>query len=95
MYRFAVLQDGKIPGPYATLDAATKAGALTLNYGQFINAVVSFVLVAGTVFIVVKALSKLHRPKAEDATTKDCPFCLTAVPLAAVKCPACTSELEA
>jgi large conductance mechanosensitive channel len=90
--RFAVLQPGTTPGPYETLDAATKAGALTLNWGQFINAIVSFVMVAGVVFLVVKALNKLHRP---DATTKPCPFCLTEVPLAATKCPACTSELGA
>jgi len=92
--RFAVLQNGAVPGPYETLDAATKAGALTLNFGQFINAIVSFVLIAGVVFIVVKALNKLHRPRPEDATTKGCPFCITEVPLAATRCPACTSELE-
>lgn len=92
--RFAVLQGGTVLGPYETLDAATKAGALTLNYGQFINAIVSFVLVAGVVFFVVKGLNRLHKPGPENVTTKECPFCLTEVPLAATKCSACTSEFE-
>lgn len=93
--RFSVLQTGTTPGPYATLDAATKAGALTLNYGQFINAIVSFVLIAVSVFLMVKALNKLHRPEPEDATSKPCPFCFTEMPLAATKCPGCTSAIEA
>jgi large conductance mechanosensitive channel len=69
---------------------------VTLNYGLFINAIVYFVIVAFAIFMVVKAMNKLQRAEAEEvADTKECPFCLTAIPLAATRCPACTSDLEA
>ena len=58
---FLVLRDGTQPGPYATLEAAAKAGAVTLNFGLFVNAVISFVIVAWTIFMVVKAMNRLKR----------------------------------
>lgn len=58
---FLVLKEGTTPGPYASLDAASKAGAVTLNWGQFVNALVSFVIVAFCVFLVVKSMNKLRR----------------------------------
>jgi len=85
---FAAL-DGK---DYATLALAQEAGAPTLNYGLFINAIVNFVIVALVIFLVVKAVNKVRKP-AEPAPTKDCPRCLTAVPEAATRCPACTTDL--
>jgi large conductance mechanosensitive channel len=91
---FIVLKEGSTPAPYATVAAAAEAGAVTLNYGLFINAIVYFVIVAFAIFMVVKAMNKLKRAEEEAADTKDCPFCLTAIPIAATRCPACTSNLE-
>lgn len=92
---FIVLKEGAIAEPYASLDAAKKAGAVTLNYGVFINALVSFTIVAFAVFLLVRAVNKLKA--GEDApaepTTKDCPYCFTAIPIKATRCPNCTSEL--
>jgi large conductance mechanosensitive channel len=90
---FAVIKDGTPAGPYATLTAAQDAGATTINYGLFVNAIITFLIVAIVLFFVVKAYAKVSKPPA--ASTKDCPFCATAVPLAATRCPHCTSELPA
>lgn len=89
---FIVAKEGATAGPYATLAAAQEAGAVTVNYGVFLNAVVTFVIVAFVVFLVVKAVNKVRKP-AEPPVTKDCPRCLTPIPEAATRCPACTSEL--
>lgn len=78
--------------PYATLAEAQKAGAATINYGLFINTIVDFILIAFAVFLVVKWVNKLRGPV---PTPKDCPYCLTKIPAAATRCPACTSEVEA
>lgn len=95
--RFVVLRDGLPPPPYATLAAAQKAGAVTLNYGAFVNAVVAFVILAFAVFVLVKGLNELRRREAAPApaSTKDCPRCFTAIPAPATRCPNCTSELDA
>lgn len=91
---FIVLKDGATAEPYASLDAAKKAGAVTLNYGVFINALVSFTIVAFAVFLLVRAVNKLKAgEEAPDPTTKDCPYCFTTIPLKATRCPHCTSEL--
>lgn len=92
---FVVLKEGATPEPYASLDAAKKAGAVTLNYGVFINSLVSFTIVAFAVFMLVRAVNKLkHEEEAPAApTTKDCPRCFTAIPIKATRCPHCTSEL--
>jgi large conductance mechanosensitive channel len=90
---FVVIKDGDPAGSYATLQAAQDAGAVTINYGVFVNAIITFLVVAIVLFFVVKAYSKVTKPKA--ATTKDCPFCMSAIPLAATRCPQCTSKLPA
>jgi large conductance mechanosensitive channel len=94
---FATLKAGeKLAGPYASLADAKAAGAVTLNIGVFLNAVVSFLIVAFAVFLVVRGMNRLKREAPAPAaapTTKDCPFCCTAVPLKATRCPACTSQL--
>jgi large conductance mechanosensitive channel len=95
---FAVLKQGAVvAGPYATLADANAAGAVTLNYGMFINTVISFLIVAFSIFIVIKNINRLKRkeeaPKAEP-TTKECSFCFTQVPIKAVRCPNCTSDLK-
>jgi large conductance mechanosensitive channel len=79
---------------YATLADAKKAAAPTLNYGVFLNTVIEFLIVAFVIFIVVKQVNRLQKPAPAAApTTKDCPQCCTAIPLAAKRCPACTSTL--
>ena len=95
---FLVVRGGDPSGPYATLAAAKDAGAVTINYGLFVNAVVSFLIVAFAVFLLVRAMVKLqHREEAAPAapTTKDCDYCKTSIPIKAVRCPHCTSELRA
>jgi large conductance mechanosensitive channel len=81
---------------YDSLAAAKAAGAATINYGSFINMVLDFLIVAVVVFFLVRGVSRLM-PKPKEAppapSTKDCPFCLSAVPLKAKRCPHCTSQL--
>ena len=92
---FAVLKDGaKAPPPYATLADAHAAGAVTLNYGLFINTVITFLIVAFAVFLLVRAVNRMVPAKVEAPSTRDCPFCKMAIPLAATRCPQCTSELR-
>jgi large conductance mechanosensitive channel len=82
---------------YASLAAAKEAGAATLNYGVFISAIVDFIIVALVLFLVLRQMNRLHRKPAEVPampTTKVCPFCLLTIPLKAVRCPHCTSELK-
>jgi large conductance mechanosensitive channel len=89
---FVVLREGaNAAAPYASLDVAQKAGAVTINYGMFINTIISFVIVAFAVFVMVRQLNRLK--KAEAPTTRDCPYCLSAIPLAATRCGHCTSEV--
>lgn len=79
---------------YPSAKAARDAGAAAIYYGAFINALVNFLIVALVMFLLVKAYGKLEKPKVAPApTTKECPFCKTQIPLGAVRCPHCTSEL--
>ena len=96
---FITLKEGaKAAGPYASLAAAKAAGAVTLNLGVFINTIISFLIIAFAVFLVIKGINRMKKeevaPPAEP-TTKECPFCLSSIPLKATRCPHCTSELEA
>ena len=94
---FIVLKQGTATAPYASLAEAEAAGAVTFNYGLFINTVISFLIIAIAVFMVIKTMNKMKRKKEEPAaepTTKDCPFCTTAIPIKAVRCPHCTSQLK-
>lgn len=93
---FLLLKDGpKAAPPYATLAEAQAAGAVTVNYGLFVNAVIAFLIVAFAVFLVIRAANRL-RPVGAPAepTTKDCPFCKMSIPVGATRCPQCTSELR-
>jgi large conductance mechanosensitive channel len=94
-----VLKQGTVAGPYASLAAAQAAGAVTLNYGLFINVIINFLIIAAVVFfLVIRPIAHLTTGKKakEPAapTTKECPYCLTAIPLKATRCPHCTSELK-
>jgi large conductance mechanosensitive channel len=93
---FILLRAGSPAAPYASLADAQAAGAVTINYGVFINAVVSFLIVALVMFLLIRSINRLRReeeaPPAEP-TTKECPYCLSTVPIKASRCPHCTSEL--
>jgi large conductance mechanosensitive channel len=94
---FVMLRPGvKAPPPYATLAEAQGAGAVTVNYGLFVNSLITFLIVAFAVFLLVRAANRLKPPDAAAApSTKDCPFCRTAIPAGASRCPNCTSDLRA
>ncbi|MDR3627201.1 MAG: large-conductance mechanosensitive channel protein MscL [Ignavibacteriaceae bacterium] len=94
---FVVLREGtKLHGPYATVKDAAAAGAVTLNYGVFINCVVSFLIVAFSVFLMVKVFQKvksLDTVIVPEPVTKECPYCFSKIPKKATKCGFCTSVL--
>ncbi|EEG07285.1 MULTISPECIES: large-conductance mechanosensitive channel protein MscL [Pseudogulbenkiania] len=97
---FFVLKEGsKQAGPYVSVAAAKSAGAITLNIGLFINALVSFGIVAFAIFMLVKSINRLKKEEvpaaAEPAPVKDCPYCFSSIPSKASRCPHCTSQLGA
>jgi large conductance mechanosensitive channel len=94
---FVVLKEGtKAPGPYPTVAQAHDAGAVTLNYGLFINSLVTFVIIALCVFMIVRTVSKLYaKPAPPPDNMKSCPRCTMAIPKAATRCPHCTSDVAA
>lgn len=82
--------------PYASLSAAQEAGAATINYGMFINAVINFLIIALVIFILIRQLNKMESSKNEkssEPSNKECPFCYSEIPIKATRCPACTSML--
>lgn len=94
---FLTLKEGTTAGPYATLASAQAAGAVTISYGVFLNAVISFLIVAFAVFLLIKGINKLQREKeapAEEPKTKECPHCFSTIAIRATRCPQCTSELQ-
>ena len=97
---FVVLRQGsKAAGPYTSIAEAHAAGAATLNYGLFINTLISFIIIAFAVFLLIRAMNrlqqKLDRPSTEVAPTiKECPYCFSTVNIKASRCPQCTSELK-
>ncbi len=99
---FVVLHQGKTPSPYASLAAAQAAGAVSINYGTFINTIINFLIIAAVVFFfIVRPIAQMNaRQKATQSvvaqaapTTKECPFCFTQIPIKATRCPNCTSPL--
>lgn len=95
---FILIKEGsKAAAPYASLASAKEAGAVTINYGLFINTIISFIIVAFCVFLLVKTMNRLKREEEAapaEPTSKDCPFCCSAVSIKASRCPQCTSELK-
>ena len=94
---FLTLKEGaKAAGPYASLADAKAAGAVTVNIGVFINTIISFLIVAFAMFLVIRGMNRMKReapvPTAAP-TAKECPFCVTAIPIKAKRCPNCTSPL--
>ena len=97
---FIVLKSGAVPPPYASVADAAKAGAVSINYGMFMNTIINFVIVAFAVFLLIRSINKakaqMEKPAAEAApATKACPYCLSTVPIKATKCAFCTSDLRA
>ncbi len=81
-------------GDYASLAEAQEAGAATLNIGVFVNTVLDFIIVAFAIFIVIKQMNRLKKQEEAPApSTKDCPHCMTSIPIKATRCPNCTSQL--
>lgn len=95
---FVVLKEGTTAGPYATVAAAKAAGAVTLNYGMFVNTIVNFLIVAFAIFFLIRGMNSMKK-KEEAApaapTTKECPHCVSTIPIKATRCGHCTSELKA
>lgn len=95
---YIILSEGSVPGPYPSLQAAQEAGAVIMTYGMFINAIISFLLVALAVFFLVRYINKLKRPGATPGPAapamKKCPYCFSDIPAEATRCPNCTSQLE-
>ena len=93
---FSVLKEGaKTAGPYASLADAQAAGAVTINYGVFINTIISFIIVGFTVFMVIRGVNRFKKEEEVPAepTIKDCPYCLTSISIKSTRCPNCTSKL--
>jgi large conductance mechanosensitive channel len=95
---FIILKQGaEVAGPYASLADAQAAGAVSLNYGTFINTIISFIIVAFAVFMLIRSINKLKRKEEApppEPTTKECPRCFSTIPIKAMRCPMCTSELK-
>lgn len=94
-----LLKEGSTPGPYDSLAAAKAAGAVSINYGVFINAIINFLIIAAAVlFFVIRPIARLQVPQEAAApaasTTKECPYCLSVIPLKARVCAHCTAMLE-
>jgi large conductance mechanosensitive channel len=94
---FVVLKQGTPAGPYPALAEAQAAGAVTINYGAFINTIISFIIIAFAVFLLIRNINKLKREAEEppaEPTTKECPFCFSTIPIKATRCGFCTSDLK-
>ncbi|MDH3942635.1 MAG: large-conductance mechanosensitive channel protein MscL [Anaerolineae bacterium] len=93
---YMVLQPGAAPGPYDSLELAKEAGAVTVNYGLFLNTIINFLIVAFAMFMLIRSVNRLQREEeapAAEPTSKDCPHCFTEIPIKATRCPHCTSDL--
>ncbi|MGQ9775690.1 MAG: large-conductance mechanosensitive channel protein MscL [Thermodesulfobacteriota bacterium] len=94
---FIVIKEGKTPGPYPSLAAAKATGAVSINYGYFINTIIIFFIIAFSVFLLIKSVNKMRRQQEAPPpvpTTKECPYCFSVIPIKALRCPHCTSELK-
>jgi large conductance mechanosensitive channel len=94
---FVVLREGTRPGPYLAVSDAKAAGAVTLNFGLFLNAVIGFLIVAFAVFLLVRGINTMRRrlEGPPPTATKECQYCATNIPSKATRCPQCTSQLAA
>jgi large conductance mechanosensitive channel len=94
---YILLREGDVAGPYLSIAEAQLAGAVTLNYGLFINTIITFLIVAFAVFFLIRGVNTIQRTEEDttsEPTTKKCPFCFMDIPINAIRCPQCTSDLE-
>ena len=93
---FIIIKHGTQPGDYPTIEAAQQLGAVTINYGRFINNIVTFLIVSFSVFMLIKLIGSFKKAEepASAPPTKECPYCTTKIPVKAIKCPSCTSDLK-
>lgn len=94
---YLLLKAGTPAGPYASLADAQTAGAVTMNFGLFVNTLIEFLIVALAIFLLIRFINRLYKPAPAPVaapTTKDCPYCYSAVPLKATRCPHCTSPID-
>ena len=94
---FLVLRQGKHGGPYTSLVQANADDAVTLNFGQFLNSTISFIIVAFVLFFLIRAINRLKNtaePKADTPAGRECPYCYSVVPEKASRCPFCTSDIS-
>ncbi len=93
--KFLVLRAAKDGSTaFNTAADAAKAGAITWNYGNFVTLIINFLIVAGAVFLLVRAINQLRRPVEKERDTKDCPACAMTIPIKATRCPHCTTEFS-
>ena len=94
---YVILKQGKVAGPHDSLAAAQAAGAVSINYGTFINTIINFLIIAAVVFFfIIRPIARMNAKKAPAPAapnTKECPFCKSSINIAATRCPNCTSEL--
>lgn len=93
---FLTLKSGATPGPYPTLALAQEAGAVTINYGLFINSIIIFLIMALALFVLIRGVNRMQKEEEvppTESTEKECPHCFTTIPIKATRCPQCTSNL--
>jgi large conductance mechanosensitive channel len=93
---FSVIKQGSVAGPFATVADAQKAGAVTINYGMFINTIISFLIVAFAVFLLIRGINSLKRKEEappEEPTTKECPHCFSEISIKATRCAFCAADI--
>jgi large conductance mechanosensitive channel len=94
---FIVLSEGTKPAPYNTLADAQAAGAVTISYGVFVNTIINFIIIAFAMFLLIRSINQMKKKEAAPPAapaTKECPYCLSAIPIKAVRCGHCTSDLK-
>ena len=94
---FAVLKQGATPGPYASLAQAQAAGAVSINYGVFVNTLINFLIISFCIFFIIRIINRLKRQEPAPVAapiTKECTYCFSTIPIKALRCPNCTSELK-
>ncbi len=95
---FVVLKEGATAGPYPTLAAAREAGAVVMSVGVFINTIINFLIVAFAIFLLIRGVNRMQKEEEKPApapTTRECPYCLSKIPIAATRCAHCTAEVPA
>lgn len=90
---FAVVREGTPGDPYASLEAAKAAGAVTLNYGVFANTIVTFLIIAFAIFLMVKVINRWRAQAPAETNTRECPQCMSTIPIKARRCASCTMEV--